>query len=284
MMALSFSKNISMAAILVLIGQTALAEMVIEIPVLFKISQKSQQLNDNFFRKNIFPEAEACLNESFSKAGSSIHIKFSILRVEVLSSVEEAGISENIDTEFHKIGDRPALKPQGNKASYVEAIVSDQVNTAHVPPVLTEALLSFYQSGAVEKQSELLASASDLCEQYYPECDLTAPDKIPHPKLKEIALNLMEIAKKYHLEQPEISNTMYLNAQFYLNIPTELSGVPSDLYPSRQFAHEMMHAWGGLSDRYYVDADPNNLMSGFACAFDDEQIRSIVNYRGINDR
>lgn len=283
MRALTLFKKTFIFTILSFLVKPALAQTFIEIPILLKVSQKSPQLSQSFFQENIFPDAEACLNEGFSNAGASLRIKLSVLKMEVLSEKEEMGIvSENIETEFHRIGDRPAFKPQGNKAPYIEAIFSGRTKTAHVPPVLTKTLLEYYESGAAQKQAELLAGIGDLCNKYYPECDLTVPEKISHPQLKKIALDLKKIAKKYHVEHPGISNSIYLDSQFYINIPSSSAGVPADFYPSRQFAHEMMHAWGGLSDRYYFGADTHNLMSGFACAFDDEQIRSILKYRGIS--
>lgn len=248
----------------------------IEIPIVLTISNSvDPSLNQEVFSKIIFPEAERCLNTAFKAADADMSVKFKLVSENELSRSEEEGISHDL-MNYHKINGQPVRLINGRVANEFEVVLSPRVGTSHVPSVLTDKLQVFYDSGVVHEHETLILAASRICKETG-SCDFTNIEAINEPQAKRIARQLNSIYTDF-LNDLVMSNRVYLNSD---NFARTLNLDSLEYRASTIFAHEIMHAWGGLADQYH-DSNEDNLMSKFSCVFDKSQVEQIKKYRGLN--
>lgn len=250
---------------------------VFEIPLVIKLGEGSIITREVFDLK-VLSEASSCLNEALKESREPYQIRFTIKRFEKLSLEEESGISSNIGLDYHRVGGLPAIKKAGRQADEFEVIISQKVNVAHVSYHLSELALKYYDSGVGRRISELARRYSELCDLNQ-ECAVQDPSQIANLEMRRIYQEIKRLELPYQSIEEELGNSVYLKLdefEFHLEAPNDA------FRSSRQFSHEIIHAWGYLKDVYTnPSANQDNLMGDFSCKFTPEQIQMIRRLRGI---
>ena len=237
-----------------------------------KAAQSDTEELRNIILSPIIPEAETCLNDALSKVGANFRIRLNLVEVSELSEAEEAGIPTDFNIAYPKIGDTPIIHPKGFSAKEVEIILTDKVQSEIVQVYLTRAMLRFYDSGAAKRSAELASEYSSLCG---PSGICPA---INRAKAHAILHEAEQLESTIATDPLTNTNTIYgALHDFKLNVNAPDNPAHRS---SRTFAHEIMHAWGGLKDRYSPTDKADNLMSwDFTCKLDNRQIREIEAFR-----
>lgn len=272
--------------------QSTFGESTEDHTIRFNIHLGSDTSNTDGTLDQAIQSAQNCLNQAFQSAGAhSFHLSLKVDASSSLSSEEEAKLPAHFMA--------PLLDDQGSplhgfvngaRTNQFEVFLSKRISRSNVKPLynasvpLKERLLAVKVGQARETCDSIYENELDPVQQKlsgpcYDNKDLIALREVISAKYK-LACNM---AAKL---EDETSDRELPNASALFIHP---EATANEL--GKTLAHELMHAFGGLQDRYKGSAASrekwsNNLMGArdsahqeLTCSLTSDQIKAILAYR-----
>jgi hypothetical protein len=239
--------------------------------------------------KNKIQSANRCINEAFSisELGRGVSLSISITNFQYLESAEV----QVLGIHPFELDETKSALILGRETNH-HVLSFHGANCNHVPPAKTreynqlmshETVMAFAAAENVSKERlEYLNARSPN-----PFSNISNEDQFVIETFYEREDHAEAIAMEKHAKTPDVAEKF--NSLKLSNIVRlEWNELRPEIDPNIEnvIAHELMHSFGGLPDRYTDPANTEpNLMGahggGNTCILDDAQVRKFLKYRGL---